>query len=148
MLELSSVLFFGCFHSNKYTVAERYIPTHLCYVQNVSTHFRVLVCTAQIMGGALLLCLAILIPRPKSKIRECYSMQKWDMCIEMYRITVDYFLFLHNSQYDQDTRDQKWEFWSIFDFFCPPRLNNCFCFILRYRTHGLQYEPIVYYANF
>ena len=32
-------------------------------------------------GGALIFCLAILIPRPKSKIREWYSTQKWDMCI-------------------------------------------------------------------
>ena len=38
----------------------------------------------------------------------------------MYRITVDYFLFLHNSQYDQDANDQRREFMCIFDIFRPP----------------------------
>ena len=79
-----------CRHSNSVpvlilslllTVGERSIPTQLCYVQNVWTYFLVLGCTAQIMGGVLLFCLAILIPRPKSKIRECYSTQKGEMCI-------------------------------------------------------------------
>ena len=53
-------------------------------------------------------------------------------------ITVDYFTFLHNSQYDQDTNDQKREFMCNFDFFGPSRVINNFCFIFRYCTHDLQ----------
>ena len=47
----------------------------------------------------------------------------------MYRITVDYFPFLHNSQYDQDANDQRREFMCIFDFFGHPRVINTFFYL-------------------